>query len=66
MNHLVQLLLELLSILERFIAERKQAKRDAQIKNANSDPTAAFNDHFGGVHDDSNKASKARDPRDRD
>lgn len=61
MSHLVQLLLELLSILERFIAEKKQAKRDAQIKNANSDPTAAFNDHFGGVRDDSDEANKAAD-----
>jgi len=63
MSHLVQILLELLSILERFIAEKKQAKRDAQIKNANSDPIAAFNDHFGGVRDDSDKASKATDKR---
>ena len=60
MNTLARLILELLSIWEQFKADRKRLKRDELIKKARKNPTGAFNDHFNGLHDDSNE-SKSTD-----
>ena len=59
MNTLARLIFELLSIWERYKADQKRIKRDAAIKKARKDPADAFNDHFGGLHDDATKADKA-------
>jgi len=59
MRSLAKLLLELLSMWEQYKADQKRMRRDAAIEKARNDPVGAFNDHFGGVSDDSAKASKA-------
>jgi hypothetical protein len=56
MNTLARLILELLSIWERYKADQKRIKRDAAIKKARNDPTGAFNDHFGGLSGDANES----------
>jgi len=58
MNTLARLILELLSIWERYKADQKRIKRDAAIKKARNNPARAFNDHFGGLSDDDTKANK--------
>ena len=59
MNTLARLILELLSIWERYKADQKRLKRDAAIKKARNDPASAFNDHFGGLSDDANESKPA-------
>ena len=56
MNTLARLILELLSIWEQLKADRKRLKRDELIKKARKNPASAFNDHFGGLPDDSNES----------
>ena len=56
MSTLARLVLELLSIWERYKADQKRIKRDAAIKKARNDPASAFNDHFGGLSDDANES----------
>jgi len=58
MRSLAKLLLELLSMWEQYKADQKRMRRDAAIEKARNDPVGAFNDHFGGVPDDSAKASE--------
>ena len=56
MNTLARLIIELLSIWERYKADQKRIKRDAAIKKARNNPAGAFNDHFDGLSDDASKA----------
>ena len=58
MNTLARLIFELLSMWEQYKADQKRIKRDAAIKKARNDPASAFNDHFGGLHDDATEADK--------
>jgi len=58
MNTLARIILELLSIWERYKTDQKRIKRDAAIKKARKDPASAFNDHFGGLPDNTKEASK--------
>ena len=52
-----KLILELLSLWQQVQAHIREAKRNEAIKQARKNPTAAFNDHFGGLPDDTNESN---------
>lgn len=68
LNKILYLLVELLSVWERFKADKKRLKRDREIRKLKDNPTNWYRNHFDGVRnklpdkaDDADKASTKPD-----